>query len=215
MQEVRMLDFDFSIHDLSTCSTKMELPTGIVDRFAAEQLSWYLRGTGRFQTSAEEWMEQTLVIAYRDQGQWYFIPPQRGMRDKWEKAHYTQADFVRDHQEEIEIQNSPLSPVEVNSVHAYMDRQYPSLRNISFTLRNRTSKKVIWLNVRIGDDSGAVYMSGPYEIEPKGDLTLKEDVAAYADFCDGIRKHAMVIEEVHFAGGSKWEFKQSRDQKDN
>ena len=45
---------------------------------------------------------------------------------------------------------------------------------------------------------------------------MEEDgVAAYTDFCTGIRKHAMIIEEVHFADGSKWEFKQSRDQKDN
>ncbi|MCU1249483.1 MAG: hypothetical protein JWQ49_2512 [Edaphobacter sp.] len=214
MQEVRILDFDFSIHDPFTCSTKMELPTGaVVPRVAAEQLSWYLRGTAKFQTSSEEWLEQTQVTAYRDRGQWYFIPPQRNMQDKWEKAHYTDADFVRDRQEEIEIRNSRQSPIEITDVHVYMDRQYPSLRNIDFKLRNKTSKKVIGLWMRIGDESGAVDFSGPYQIKPKGYLTHEESVAAYSDFCEGIRKHPMVIEEVSFADGSKWESKRPSDQK--
>lgn len=219
MQEVRMLDFDFSFHDLSTCTTKMELPTGTVARVAAEQLSWYLRGTGKFQTSSEDWMEQTQVIAYRDQGQWYFIPPQQNMRmqSKWEKVHYTQADFARDRQEEIEIRNSPSSPIEITDVHVYMDRQYPSLRNIHFKLRNKTSKKVVALSMKIGNESvsGAVVLAGAHQIAPKGYLALEESVPVYVDFCDGIWKHAMVIEEVDFADGSKWEFKQSGDQEDN
>lgn len=157
MQEVRLLDFDFSNPDLYTCSTKMELPAGTVARFAAEQLSWSLRGTARFQTSSEDWTEQTQVIAYRDQGQWYFIPPQSSMQmqSKWEKVHYTQADFARDRQEEIKIRNSPSSPVEITDVHVYMDRQFPSERNVHFKLRNKTSKKVIALRA---NDFG-----GPYQ----------------------------------------------------
>lgn len=215
MQEVRMLDFDFSIHDLSTCSTEMELPAGTVARFAAGQLSWYLIGTGKFQTPSEAWAEQTKVIAYLDQGQWYFIPPQRDMQSKWEKTHYKEADFARDRLEEIEVQNSPSSPIEIADVHAYMDRQYPSQRNLHFKLRNKTSKKVIALSVRIGDKSGAAYFSGPYQIAPKRYLALEESISAYGDFCDGIWKNAMDIEEVDFDDGSKWELKQSGNQKDN
>jgi len=77
MQEIRMSDFDFSIQNLSTCTTRMELPAGTVDRVAAEQLSWYMGGTGEFQTSSETWTQQTQVIAYRRQGRWYFTPPQQ------------------------------------------------------------------------------------------------------------------------------------------
>ena len=55
MQEVRMLDF--STHDLFTCSTKLELPPGTVDRIAVEQLPWYLEGTARFQSSAKTWTD--------------------------------------------------------------------------------------------------------------------------------------------------------------
>jgi hypothetical protein len=216
MQEVRMLDFDYSIRDLSTCSTEMELPTGTVPRFAAEQLTWYLRGTGKFQTASGDWMEQTRITAYRDQGQWYFIPPQRAMQDKWEQVHYTEAALVRDRLEEIEIRNSPSSPIEITDVHVHMDRQFPSLRNIDFRLRNNSVKKVIWLSMRITitDALGGTYWSGPYEIKPKGYLAHEDTVSAYSDFCDGTWKHVMVIQEVHFADGSNWKLKQSGDQKD-
>ena len=128
------------------------------------------------------------------------------MQDKWEKAHYTEADFVRDRQEEIEIRNSRLSPIEITDVHVRMNRQYPSLRDINFKLRNRTSRKVVGFTLRIGDDEGATVMAGPYTIKAKGYLALEESVSAYADFCDGIRRHAMVIEDEDFADGSKWQF---------
>jgi hypothetical protein len=39
------------------------------------------------------------------------------MQDKWEKAHYTEADFVRDRKDEIKVRNSPSSPVEITDVH--------------------------------------------------------------------------------------------------
>jgi hypothetical protein len=73
-------------------------------------------------------------------------------------------------------------------------------------LRNKTSKKVVALSIRIGDESGAVDMSGPYHISAKGFLTLEETVTAYADFCNGVRKQPIVIQDVSFADGSKWEF---------
>jgi hypothetical protein len=209
MHEIRMLEFTFSIDNLSTCTTQFELPVRTVDRIAAEQLSWYVRGTGRFQTASEVWMEPTQVIAYRDQGRWYFTPPQEHMQEKWEQTHYTDKEFARDRREEIDIPNPPSSPIEITDVHVYMDRQSPSLRDIAFKLRNRTAKKVVGFTLRIGDDKGAVVMAGPYTIKAKGYLPLEESVAAYADFCEGIWRHAMVIEDVDFADGSKWEFKES------
>ncbi len=158
---------------------------------------------------------QMQVVAYRDQGQWYFVPPQQHMEHLWERAHYKKRDFARDRPEEIEIRNSPSSPIEITDVHVYMDRQFPSERTVHFKLRNKTSKKVIALRARIGDESGANDFGGPYQIAPKGYLALDEDFSAYGDFCNGVRQHSMVVREVDFADGSKWEFKQADDQKDN
>jgi hypothetical protein len=210
MQELRLVRFDFSTPDLYTCTTSMELPSGTVDRVTAEHLSWYVRGTGRFQTSSEAWLEETQIRAYRDQGQWYFIPPQWAMQDKWEKIHYTEADFSRDRQDEIDVRNSPSSPIEITDLHAYMIRQFPSLRNVKFTLRNKTSKKVVALSVRIGIEGpeGYTEMDGPYQIKPKGFLTLEQDDTAYGDFCEGVWRREIVIRDVTFADGSKWQFKE-------
>jgi hypothetical protein len=197
MQELRMVSFDLSTPDLYTCTTKMDLPAGTVDRVTAEQLSWYVRGTGRFQTSSEAWLEETQVRAYRNQGQWYFAPPQRAMQDKSEKVHYTEADFARDRRDEIDIPNPPSSPIKITDVQVHMNRRFPSLRDVKFMLRNNTSKKVVALSLRIGDETGETDMAGPYEIEPKGQLAEEVDTTAYADFCEGIREKTMTIEEVN------------------
>jgi hypothetical protein len=96
-----MVSFDLSTPYLCTCTRQIELPAGTVDRLTAEQLSWYVRGTARFQTFSETSMQETQMGAYRDQGQWYFIPPQQAMQDKWGKIHYTEPDFARDRRDEI------------------------------------------------------------------------------------------------------------------
>jgi hypothetical protein len=92
-----------------------------------------------------------------------------------------------------------------------MDSQFPSLRNISFKLRNLTPKKITWLSIKISmitNGPGEVDMQGPYQIEPKGEITEEQSVAAYGDFCGGISKHTILVNGVHFAGGSKWELKE-------
>ena len=210
MQEVRLLDFDFSIEDLSisTPYEEMEPIGGTVNRFTAEQSSWYLMGTGRFQTSSESWLEQTRIIAYRDQGQWYFIPAQRDMQRKWQKAHYTDTDFARDLKDEIEVQNNPAAPVEITDVHAYMNREYPEIRNMRFTLRNKTSKKIdaVIVHVHYETEPGGEESLGEGPIEPKGQISEQDaDFQAYDDFCEGMIKQSLFIEEVYFADGSKWE----------
>jgi hypothetical protein len=208
MQEFRMVSFDRSTPELYTCTAKMGSPAGTVDRVTAEGLSWYVRGTGRFQTSSDSWLEQTQLKAYRDQGQWYFIPPQWAMQDKWEKIHYTEADFVRDRYDEINVPNPPSSPIEITGVHMHMNRQFPSLKDLKFVLRNKTSKRVVALSVRIGDESGSTEMAGPYHISAKGLVTLEETVTAYGDFCNGVWKQPIIIRRVTFADGSEWEFKE-------
>jgi len=211
IQELRMVSFEFSPEDLwiRRAGDQVMPIGGLVDRFTAEQAEWHVKGLGRFQTSSESWMEQTELIAYRDQGQWYFVPPQQRMQDKWEKGHYTEADFRRDRKDEIEVSNPALAPIEITDVHVYMDRRYPSDRNIKFTLRNKTSKKVVALSVRIGDAAGSTEMSGPYELGPKRHISFeKTEVPAYFDFCDGRFKNGMVVDWVSFVDGTTWALKE-------
>lgn len=216
MREVPMLDFDPSEHgpSISICTTTLkETPAeGTVPRFEAEELSWYLLGTARFHSASEDWIQETKVIAYRDKGQWYFTPPQWDMQDKWEKVHYTEADFARDYGDEIEVRNNPSSPVEITDVHADMDRRYPSNRNLRFGLRNLTSKKIVGVGVKITETTngpGEEDIQGPFGIEPNGRTSVQEGSTGYGDFCDGIPKSAMVVVRVDFADGSRWELKES------
>jgi hypothetical protein len=212
MQELRMVSLDLPNPHLYTCSIQTELPAGPIDRVTAEQLSWYVRGTAIFQTSSETWVQNAQITAYRDQGQWYFIPPQLYMQDKWESIHYTEADFAKDRRDEIDVRNPPTSPIEITNLHEYMTRKFPSLRDMKFTLRNKTSKTVVAISARIGIEGlpqGFTEVGGPYEIKPKGSLTLEQDDQAYGDFCAGVWKREIAVREVEFADGSKWELKES------
>jgi hypothetical protein len=132
------------------------------------------------------------------------------MQEKWKKIHYTEADFALDRRDEIDIRNSPTSPIEIIDLHAYMNRRFPSLRNVKFTLRNKTSKEVVALSLRIDIEGqqGFSEREGSYRIKPKGFLTLEEDTSAYVDFCAGVWKREIVVRDVTFADGSKWEFKE-------
>ena len=138
------------------------------------------------------------------------------MQDEWEKAHYTEAYFGRDRQEEIEVRNSPSAPVEITDVHVYMDRKFPSLRNVQYRLRNRTAKKIVWFSMKIDmitNGPGAVMWSRPDEIAPKGEFAGEQDTTGYGDFCNGIDKNEIVVDEIEFADGSKWKFKESAQSK--
>jgi hypothetical protein len=50
--------------------------------------------------------------------------------------------------------------------------------------------------------------SAPYQMEPKRQISEEQSTTAYADFCEGVSKNEMVVQEVDFADGSKWEFKE-------
>lgn len=218
MQELRMVSFDLSAdYPLRIIATadKMTPIGGLVDRFTAEQVEWHLKGLARFQTSSESWMEETELIAYRDQGHWYFIPAQARMQDRWEKVHYTEADFAKDRGAELDVRNNSSSPVEITDVHAYMNRQYPRLRRMSFKLRNKTSRKIAALTVWTHNETVAgEHFLGEGPIAPKGELIEKDsDFSGYGDFCEGRYRETMLIEEVNFADGSKWEYKPGADQK--
>jgi hypothetical protein len=88
-----------------------------------------------------------------------------------------------------------------------MVRGYPAGRFVTLKLRNKTSKKIQAVFVNLGGGGG-----GP--IGPKGQVILKDaDFSAYVDFCDGMIKPRVFVEEVYFANGSEWESRRTPDQK--
>ena len=212
MQEVRMTDFDYSIRNLLFPAMAKDGKTPVQ---VTEDSIWYLKGTATFRTSSKEWKQEAMVAAYRDKGEWCLTPPQWSMQKEWEKAHYIEADFVADRTDEITVQNSPISPIQITDVHVQMDRKFPSLRNLSYTLKNTTAKGIAGFTIEAAIEDpapGAVIKSGPQNIPPHGYVRGELDTTAYGDYCAGIYRDRLFIQEVRFEDGSEWKLPGADDQ---
>jgi hypothetical protein len=211
MREVRMLDFDYSIRRVFIVVST----DGHVFVQGRAPLNWHVQGMGTFRTSSREWKQATDVVAYRYEGQWYFTPPQqgRGMQDEWEKAHYVEADFLADRVDEISVVPGPMSPVQITDLHVYMNRRFPSIRDLSLRLKNKTSKAVTAFSIRVGDENGFSSYGLHRDIPPHGSSEeIEIDTTAYADYCDGNFENRMLIDDVTFSDGSIWKRKKADDQ---
>jgi len=163
---------------------------------------WDLVGEAVFKPARGEQKSQSKVTAYRDKGEWYFSPP--NYDSYWLKTHLTEADFAIDRADEIEIEDSPASPLQISDVHAFLDNEYLSLLRVSYKLKNRTSKKVSAFTVRFDTKGGGVEYSAPHGIEPAASVEEKETLSRWTYFCDGAMKHKFVVVSVSFADGTEW-----------
>lgn len=164
---------------------------------------WDLIGEAMFRTpTTGEHKSQSKVTAYRDNGKWYFSPP--NYDDYWLKTHLTEADFAVDRPDEIKIEDTASSPLEISDVHAFLDKEYRSLLRVTFKLKNRTSKKVSAFTVRFYDQGGSVEYSAPHAIEPGGAIDEKETLSRWVYFCDGVTRNKVVVDSVSFADGTEW-----------
>jgi hypothetical protein len=195
MQNSPLVAFSFSFDKIMFSTEILSMPAG--SRW------WDLTGEGTFRTQSGESRQQTQVVAYRDNGQWYFTPP--NYDDMWEKIKYSDADFAADRASEIDVVNTPQSPLEVAELHSFMDKQYPSLRNVEFTLRNKTHKAIKAFSIALYTHDGSSSYSAGAEILPKGSHTAKTNFSAYPYFCDGVQRHRFQVEDVVFADGTEWQ----------
>ncbi len=209
MQELRLLDFQYSSDQMYVCPASLLSAEEGAPVFspAAEQLTWHLSGVGRFRTSRAEWSQPTEIVAYRDSGQWRFEPPQANMTKEWERVHFREADFAEDQRNKFKAENSRESPIEIAEIHAYMDRQYPSLLNVKFRLHNKTEKTVSGLawTISVNGEVGIIEQ-GPFEIAPHADIDQQESVSVRVDLCDVAdpqEVNSIRVEDVYFADGSR------------
>jgi hypothetical protein len=179
-------------------------------RFSTEILSaplsrrwWYLVGDAVFKTQSGEQKQSAEIVAYRDNGDWFFTPP--NYDEYWEGTHLTDADFAADYSNEIEIQPDATSPLEILDLRASIDRKYPSIRRLTFKLRNRSSKKVSGFDLRLFSDGGSVQYGSGCDMEPGASRDEKMDSSRYVYFCNGIKKDKFVVDSVQFADGSEWQ----------
>jgi hypothetical protein len=163
---------------------------------------WTISGDAVYKTDLGEKKSKTLFIAYRDEGQWYFTPP--NFDNLWHETHQTDAERTADYADEITIQRSPTCPIEFSDLHAYLDKQYSTLLHITFKLRNRSRKKVTWYTLRLYTDRGAQTSTAPNEIDVGTSRDEKMESSRYTYFCAGARQENLIVDEVNFADGSQW-----------
>ena len=96
------------------------------------------------------------------------------------------------------------SPLEVVDLHVFIDRTYPSLRNVKFGLRNRTTKMVKAFVITLGHEGGSSTLSTGQDIEPDGVFIATMTSSRYLYFCDGVNTDKLFVERVIFADGSEW-----------
>ncbi len=195
MQNLPLVAFSFSSDKVMFSTEILSMPAGL--RW------WYLTGEGTFRRQSGESKQQTQLVAYRDDGQWYFAPP--NYDDMWEKIKYSDADFAADRATEIDVVNSTQSPLEVVELHSFMDKRYPSLRNVQFTLRNKTNKAIKGFSIALYTHDGSTSYSAGADIPPKGSHTAKTNFSAYSYFCEGVQRHRFQVEDVVFADGTEWQ----------
>ena len=169
-----------------------------------DQRWWYMRGVAEFKKSSGVVREITTVVAYRDQGEWYFTPP--NYDDEWEKSHVTAADRLADYRSEVQLDLHPECPLRVRDWQVRMDAKFPSLRDMTYSLVNNSPKKVTSYTLELAQDGGSITAGLPTAIDP-GSVSRREKpltYSAYVYWCEGISPHRFVIDSVSFVDGSEW-----------
>jgi hypothetical protein len=192
MKEIPMISFAMKTYIFS--DEILNLPL--------DKRSWDLIGEAVFRPVAGEQKALSKVTAYRDRGEWYFSPP--NYDSNWLKTHLTEADFAVDRADEIEIEDSPASPLQITDVHAFLDREYLSLLRVSFKLKNRTSKKISAFTVRFDTNGGSADYSAGHGIDPGASFEGNETISRWAYFCDGAMRHKLIVVSVSFADCTEW-----------
>jgi hypothetical protein len=147
------------------------------------------------------------VVAYRDEGDWFFTP--QDLDREWETAHITEAQRAADYSSQLKLDNDPGCPLEVRDVRVGMDKTYPSLRNVSFALVNKSAVTVQGYGLALGrvdDECFGVTTARPAVILPGATLKSEKPLgySAYLYWCEGVMDHRLVVDHVTFADGTEW-----------
>jgi hypothetical protein len=163
---------------------------------------WFVGGDAVLKIDGAERKGQISFIAYRESGQWYFTPP--NIDEYWEKSHLTDEDRSADYADEILIHRTPNCPIKITDLHAYLDKTYPSIRNLTFKLKNDSAKQITGYTLRLYIKGGDVIYGAGNRIEPGASRDEKMDSTRYSYLCEGIRKDNLIVDEVDFSDGSAW-----------
>jgi hypothetical protein len=109
------------------------------------------------------------------------------------------------------IHRTPNCPLEIDDLHARLDKTYPSIRNLTFKLKNVSTKRVTGYTLRLYVKGGDVIYGAGFTIDPGDSRDEKMDSTRYSYLCEGIRKDNLIVDEVNFSDGSTWRLPKPRN----
>jgi hypothetical protein len=162
---------------------------------------WNIQGQGQFKTASGVLSKPTTVMATYIMDRWYFIPPSYDR--EWERRYVSletpSSDLVRF----VELLNPQDSPVSIEDLTITIHKEYRSLRDMRFVVRNKTAKTIRNIRYRVTGGTTVTVLAG-VEIEPGGAQVLEVTVSAYSYFCQGEQKRRLFVDRVKFADKREW-----------
>lgn len=196
-----MIDFVYEVYDRSFSSEILSTPP--------ERKWWTLVGTGTFVKDSKIVTEKTYLIAYRDQGDWFFTPP------PYDNARtsfsITPEMLEKDFKDEVKLRVPADSPIEIVELHVFIDKDNYLSRHISFKLHNRTKKRItsyIFELADSGKDGSISDATGAKRdwIDPQGvSRQYAEEYNKSLYRCEGEKKIHIEIQSAGFEDGTEWE----------
>lgn len=171
---------------------------------------WIIQGAARYSTESDAKELPMMLIAYRDKGEWYFSPFYRN--DCGELRLPDVPDLSPRGKAEqdlpvLTLLRQPGIPVDVHTIviSDVGNIRCTRLRNLTFTITNRTKKTVTGYTFHIQDvrNVGSKYhgsSSGtPHRISP-GETSLNKDALRFSDYKPGVLWFA----SISFSDGTTW-----------
>jgi len=201
MKQFPMIRFHYTVLDKSFSDEILSTPP--------ERRWWTLGGDATFRHDAREVTKQIYLVAYRDQGDWYFTPPP--LDNVSAASHFTSEQLANDLADRVILRVYPSSPIEIADLHVFVDKDNVLSRHIRFRLRNLTRKRITGYEFEISDEnkSGSISEGTGAErdwIEPSGmSHEFTEDYAVSTYWCEGNPRIIFEVENAQFQDGTSWE----------
>jgi hypothetical protein len=209
MKQFPMIKFQYTVWDKSFSSEILETPP--------ERRWWTLVGEATIRQNNGEVKKQIALVAYRDDGDWYFTPPAIDNADA--SSHFTPQQLASDLQDKVVLRVPPDSPLKVVDLHVFTDSKNVMSRKVGFRLRNVTGKRVTGYTYRISDstdDGDITSTTGDRKdwIEPWAESREFDEVGGTGYYwCEGQGEVQTIIEiqNVWFEDGSEWAAPKAHD----
>jgi hypothetical protein len=208
MKPVPMIAFDYMVWDKSFSSEILSTPPG--------RRWWTLVGEATIRQGSHENKTHMSLVAYRDEGKWYFTPPPIDNANA--ASHFTPEELAADLNEKVQIRCGPRCPLEVVDLHVFIDKDNVMTHKIHFRLSNNTGKKVTGYTYQISEsnnDGSLVSATGdPRDwIDPRGvSRPIDDDDPTAYYWCEGEVQTRIEILDVQFEDGSTWDGARARRQ---